>query len=86
MPVEDAPQRLGAAEPAPFGHHVESVVACLKLGAGRFDPDPLHEPSRTLTDLGAEDAGEVAHAHRRRGGERGQPVVVAGGGLDAVLD
>lgn len=84
--VEYAPQGLGTAQPAAFGHHVERVVAGFELGTCGLEPDPFHEPSRALADLGGEHPGEVAHAHRRRGGERGQPVITAGRGLDAVLD
>jgi hypothetical protein len=83
--VEYAPQGRGATQPAAFGHHVEGVVAGLQVGACRLKPDPLHEPCRALADLGSEHPGEVAHAHRRSGGERGQPVVTAGRGLDAIL-
>jgi len=86
MTVEHAPQRLGAAQPAAFGHHVERVVARFEVGACRLEPHTLHEPSRALADLGGEHAGEMAHAHGRRGGEHGQPVVTAGRGLDPVLD
>jgi len=86
MAVDYAPPGLGAPWPAAFGHHIERVEARLEVGACRLKPDPLHEACRALADLGGEHAGEVAHAHRRRGGERGQPVVTAGRGLDAILD
>jgi hypothetical protein len=49
--VEHAPQGLGAAQPAAFGHHVERVVTRLEASVCRLKPDPLHEPSRALTDI-----------------------------------
>ena len=86
MAVDYAPPGLGAPWPAAFGHHIERVEARLEVGACRLEPDALHEPSRALADLGGEHPAEVAHAHGRRGGERGQPVITAGRGLDPVLD
>ena len=86
MALEDAPQRLGAAEAAARRDDVEGVARRLELAPGRLDPGALDEAAGALADLGGEHAGEVAHAHGRRGGQGGQAVVAARRGLDEVLD
>ena len=83
--LEHAAQGLGAAEPAAGRHDVEGVGRLLELAAGRFQAGAFDEAAGGLADLGGEDAGEVAHAHGRRGGESGQTMVASRGGLDERL-
>ena len=72
MTVEHAPQRLGAAQPAAFGHYVERVVAGFKVGACRLEPHALHEPSRALA---ARPVQEHNQPPRQRLGDVGAQVI-----------
>ena len=85
MTSEDPAQRLGTAQPAARRNDVEGVRGLLELAAGRLQASALDETARSLADLGREDPGEVAHAHRGRRGERREAVVTPGGGFDEGL-
>ncbi len=78
--------RLRAAQPAARRHDVERVGGLLEVTARRLEADSLDEAARALADLGGEHAGEVAHAHAGRGGQRGQAVVAPGSGFHQALD
>ena len=81
----DAPERLGGAEPAAGGDQVERVVRRLELDPGGLDSHAFDELRRGLADFRGEDAGEVAHAHGRRRGHGGHPVISTRGRLDQGL-
>ena len=66
---ERTPKGLARSEAARTRHRIDAVRRLLEPAPGRFHPGPLHEPGRGRAGLRAEDAGEVAGAHRGSGCE-----------------
>src|SRR2546423_15287235 len=78
---ERAAQRFGSAEPRLLTYDVEGLMGFLEQPARCLDANRRDETRGGCSHLAAEDAGKVARAHRRAGGEPvdGQIVVRVGG-------